>query len=280
MELLSISEFAAACGLSVPAVRRYGEAGVLVPARVEERSGYRSYDPTQVQAGMLVRTLRQLDVPLASVAAILEQSDPGRQLAALEAHWTRVEEVLREGRAARDHVARVLGGWQNLIAGFAVTLREVKDLPVLLRRRRGSLQRLGPQVESAVEALCGRAERAGNTVVGVPVSLYWWPSEGASDEHDRVIEVCLPVRGEGDAVLTGGRLACADAVGTDATYPRVLAAYGAVSQWAHELGHRLIEPPLMIHLGDDRVRVGWRVAASTTVDHDSDHDHDHDPAAT
>lgn len=270
MELLSISEFAAACGLSVPAVRRYGEAGVLVPARVDERSGYRSYHRGQVQAGMLVRTMRQLDVPLATVAAILEQSDPGRQLAALEAHWTRVEEVLREGRAARDHVARVLGGWQDLIAGFTVMLREATDLPVLLRRRRGSLQRLGPQVESAVEALRGRAERAGNTVVGVPVSLYWWPSDGASDEHDRVIEVCLPVRGEGDAVLAGGRLACADAVGTDATYPQVLAAYGAVSQWAHELGHRLIDPPLMIHLAGDRVRVGWRVAAPTTVDHDLD----------
>ena len=65
---LSIGEFAEACGLSVPSLRRYGEAGLLPPFRTDERTGYRWYDADQVPVGVLVRSLRELDVPLATVA--------------------------------------------------------------------------------------------------------------------------------------------------------------------------------------------------------------------
>ena len=82
MRELSISAFAAACGLSVSAVRRYGDAGLLAPAHVDERTGYRWYEPAQVADGVLVRTLRELDVPVAEVAAILALDDPQAQLAA------------------------------------------------------------------------------------------------------------------------------------------------------------------------------------------------------
>lgn len=52
--MLTISEFAQACGLSVPALRRYAEAGVLVPAEVDERTGHRRYAPGQISDGVLV----------------------------------------------------------------------------------------------------------------------------------------------------------------------------------------------------------------------------------
>jgi hypothetical protein len=45
--------------------------------------------------------------------------------------------------------------------------------------------------------------------------------------------------------------------------PRLLTAYGAVSQWAHEREQTLVDPALEIQLGDGRVRVGWRLAPPT-----------------
>ena len=49
-ERLSIGEFARRTGLSVSAVRFYGDRGLLVPASVDPGTGYRSYDETQVAA--------------------------------------------------------------------------------------------------------------------------------------------------------------------------------------------------------------------------------------
>lgn len=258
---LSIGEFAGACGLSVPALRRYGEAGLLVPARVDESTGYRRYDVTQVPSGVLVRSLRELDVPLATVARIVEEHDPAAQLARLDRHWREVERSLLRGRAARDHLARLLGGWQDLVAEHVVTSRPVDELPVLLRRRRISLRDVQPHVDEAVGLLRERADSEGLQVRGVPVSLYPWPDDRLVDDTERAVEVCLPVRDteRADAVLPGGLLLFTEAEGARAGYPQVLAAYGAVSQWAHQHDRPLTDPPLMVHLTPEQVLVGWRV---------------------
>jgi MerR family regulatory protein len=42
-ELLAIGEFSARCGLSVKVLRTYAAEGLLVPAAVDARSGYRYY---------------------------------------------------------------------------------------------------------------------------------------------------------------------------------------------------------------------------------------------
>ncbi len=45
---VSIGEFARRSRLSVKALRLYDELGVLIPARVDEASGYRYYDVAQL----------------------------------------------------------------------------------------------------------------------------------------------------------------------------------------------------------------------------------------
>lgn len=45
----SIGELARDCGLSVSALRFYDRAGVLVPAWVDPVSGYRWYEPEQLE---------------------------------------------------------------------------------------------------------------------------------------------------------------------------------------------------------------------------------------
>ncbi len=50
VEEVSIGEFARRSRLSVKALRLYDELGVLVPARVDQGSGYRYYDVAQLEA--------------------------------------------------------------------------------------------------------------------------------------------------------------------------------------------------------------------------------------
>jgi len=67
--MLQIGEFAGLTGLSVKALRHYDEKAVLVPAEVDDVSGYRRYGEGQVRDGVVARALRDAGVPLPAVAA-------------------------------------------------------------------------------------------------------------------------------------------------------------------------------------------------------------------
>jgi DNA-binding transcriptional MerR regulator len=262
--MLTISEYAEATGLSVPALRRYAEVGVLVPAEVDERTGYRRYATGQIADGVLVRTLRQIELPLATIAGIRSAPDPVAALALIEEHWAAVERGVATGRRVRDHLARLLDGSQPLVLAHEVKVREVGPLPVLLRRRRTTLVEVPALVAASLGPLRDRAARDGLTVTGVPVVVYRRTvghndseDDGTIDQHD--VEVCLPVTGEGDAVLPGGHLAAAEIDGEAARPPRLLTGYGAVSQWAYQNDRVLDGHPLQVHLGEGRLRVGWLV---------------------
>ncbi len=71
MDQMSIGEFARRSRLSAKALRLYDQLGLLPPARVDEDSGYRFYEPGQLGQARLIAALRQLQVPLAEIKAIL-----------------------------------------------------------------------------------------------------------------------------------------------------------------------------------------------------------------
>ena len=76
-DLLPIGEFAARSGLSARMLRSYAAAGLLVPAAVDGRSGYRYYAPGQLRLAQLIVLLRQARVPLSEIADFIRHPDPG-----------------------------------------------------------------------------------------------------------------------------------------------------------------------------------------------------------
>ncbi|MGW9172494.1 MerR family transcriptional regulator [Streptomyces decoyicus] len=89
-ELLTIGAFARASRLSPKALRLYDELGLLTPARVDPRSGYRHYAPAQLERARLVAWLRRLGMPLARIREVCELA-PAAAAAAVTAYWAQVE---------------------------------------------------------------------------------------------------------------------------------------------------------------------------------------------
>jgi protein phosphatase len=87
---VSIGEFARRSRLSIRALRRYDELGVLVLARVDEASGHRYYAVAQLEAARLVSMLRQLDLPPAAIRELLA-CEPADAAALISARWREVE---------------------------------------------------------------------------------------------------------------------------------------------------------------------------------------------
>lgn len=74
--MYTIEEFAAIGRISVRMLRHYDAIGLLHPARVDERSGSRRYDPAQLAELDRVLMLKDLGFPLEQVARIVHD-DPG-----------------------------------------------------------------------------------------------------------------------------------------------------------------------------------------------------------
>ncbi|MTD56132.1 MerR family transcriptional regulator [Amycolatopsis pithecellobii] len=94
MELLTIGAFARAARLSPKALRLYDELGLLRPASIDPRSGYRWYSPEQLDHARLVASLRRIGMPLARIKIVCELDNAGaaREIAA---YWRQVEADIR-----------------------------------------------------------------------------------------------------------------------------------------------------------------------------------------
>ncbi|HEX7995426.1 MAG TPA: MerR family transcriptional regulator, partial [Streptosporangiaceae bacterium] len=61
---LTIGEFATLTHLSIRTLRRYHQAGLLEPAKVDPHTSYRYYAAEQIPTAQVIHQLRELDVPL------------------------------------------------------------------------------------------------------------------------------------------------------------------------------------------------------------------------
>lgn len=88
--LMTIGDFARGSGLTPKALRLYDDLGLLVPAEVDERSGYRRYAAAQLESARLVATLRLVGMPLTRIKHVLGLSaaDAADEI---ETYWRQVE---------------------------------------------------------------------------------------------------------------------------------------------------------------------------------------------
>lgn len=117
----SIGETARDSGLGVSALRFYDRAGVLVPAWVDPVSGYRWYEPGQVEEARLLARLRRAGMPLADIRLVLAgwsgaDTDLVRKL--LEAHLCRLEQGLSDARDEFSALRALLDDRENVMTSL------------------------------------------------------------------------------------------------------------------------------------------------------------------
>ncbi|GAA3208348.1 MerR family transcriptional regulator [Dactylosporangium siamense] len=158
---MTIGEFATLTRLSVRTLRRYHEGGLLEPAAVDPFTGYRYYSAEQIPSAQVIHRLRELDVPLVEVRAILAADDPQRRADLIAGHLRRLEEELERTRAAVVSLRRLLRPEQD---DFRVELRSLPARSVVAVRGDVTLQDATRWYDAAMaelDAAFGPAERTG-----------------------------------------------------------------------------------------------------------------------
>ena len=91
---LGIGDFSRMTHLSVIALRHYHEVGLLTPAEIDEKSGYRFYLPGQVRIAQVIRRFRDLGMPLDQIREVLEAPDVLARNQVIAAHLQQMEAQL------------------------------------------------------------------------------------------------------------------------------------------------------------------------------------------
>jgi DNA-binding transcriptional MerR regulator/effector-binding domain-containing protein len=105
---LTVGDFSRMTHLSVKTLRHYHEVGLLAPATVNPGTGYRYYSAEQIPAAQVIRRLRNLEMPVGEVKAVLAADDAADRNALIAAHLDRLEAELAQTRSAVDSLRSLL----------------------------------------------------------------------------------------------------------------------------------------------------------------------------
>src|ERR1700749_4824531 len=109
-----MGEFGRRSRLPARALRLYDELGLLPPARVDEDSGYRFYEPGQLKQARLIAALRQLQIPLAEIKAI-RALEPARAAERVREVWAASEAEHAGRRALARYLIDDLSGTRSVV---------------------------------------------------------------------------------------------------------------------------------------------------------------------
>ncbi|MFF4502780.1 MerR family transcriptional regulator [Streptomyces sp. NPDC001401] len=261
-ELLTIGAFAARARLSAKALRLYDRLGLLAPAYVDELSGYRYYRADQVERARLVALLRQLDMPLARIAELVE-ADGTHAAELLAAYWTDVETRIAGQRTLAEYLRGRLSGRSSEMYGkFVVETVDVPARTVITETR----HTLADELPAWIGASLGRLEAAARECGGVTAAPYVVYHAEVSMESDGPAQACVPVADEAAAqkwaeakgrawetkvrVEPAQRLAYTRITKAQVAHPQILAAFEAVEEWMAREGLEMAGPCREIYFAD------------------------------
>jgi DNA-binding transcriptional MerR regulator len=234
--LMTIGAFSRASLLSIKALRAYHEAGILVPAQVDPRNGYRAYRSSQLTDAAVVQRLRSLDLPLSQVKEVLTARDPSVTQRVLADHGSAMQ-------ARLDEMARIVDELQSTAdhpeAHTPVHVRVEPAAPTLCVRGQVSEASFAIFLGDAFGALEKVAAELGVAPAGPPGGLY--PPEIVDDDTEDVeayLPLAAPVSGplpSGTPVEPGSLPEARVAVATHrGPYDTIADTYRLVGAWVAE----------------------------------------------
>jgi effector-binding domain-containing protein len=250
-DLIPIGRFSRMCRLSIKALRRYDDLGLLPPAWVDPGSGYRYYGPEQANRAEAIRILRLVDMPLEEIRDLLSEQDPDRIGQRLVLHRERLEAQFEDHRRRLRFLKRLIDSGGKIMP-YDVAVKKVPAQPVVSWTTRTSLVGIGEGIGRGFGVLSGALAGAGVEPAGAPFIVY---HEVIDEQTEGNIEICIPVppgtTGSHDEVvwkeIQGTTVAWTTHHGP---YDEISPAYHTITGWISGQGHQIVGPPREIYLND------------------------------
>lgn len=242
----SIGEFSRITALSIKSLRLYHEKGILIPAKVDDSSGYRFYDEKNYAMAKSIKILKEYEFSLADIKEILaECEDESEILVHLQNKLQAIRNQISRYKEISRSIELIIQAEKESAMKSDVTFKiEEKELDTLLiagYRMKGKYDEVGEGFK-----LLGK--KLGSFINGKPLTLFY---DGEYKEEEADYEPCFPVRRvkriDGISVreLKGGKALTLIHKGS---YQTLSDSYKKMFATIHEKGYKTILPTREVYL--------------------------------
>lgn len=247
MNLIQIGRFSQVTRLSVKALRRYADEGLLVPAAVDPSSGYRYYTYGQARDAELIRVLRSLDVPLSDIRRALQATDRQTFLAILSEQELRIETELAHQRRRLTFLRQLINN-EGALMPYDISIKQIPAQFAAVVHADATAATMPDIIRDGFAAAAAAVQASGAVFAGPPFFSMSTPP----DEDPTEIEVGFPVAApfsDRDGVLGVEVPAMMVAAAVHrGPYDEVGPVYQTVWAWIQEHGHAGVGAPREVYL--------------------------------
>lgn len=154
--VFKIGDFSKLSMLTVKALRFYEKEGLLIPARVDEWSGYRFYEANQLETAATIKALRQLDFSVEEIRAHLhglplkdalcaKKMELIRKQAETSARISIIDYLMEDSEMKYQAVIKDIG--ECVVYSEERTLERYSDVTMLVLESAQECLRLNPGIE-------------------------------------------------------------------------------------------------------------------------------------
>ncbi|MBQ5389357.1 MAG: MerR family transcriptional regulator [Clostridia bacterium] len=168
MSKYTTGEVAKLCGVSVRTVQYYDTRGILIPSELSE-GGRRLYSEDDLSKMKVICFLRDLDVPLGSIAELFKEEDPASVISLLiDRQKQSLTEEIGQRQTQLDKLVELEKGLKkidNLSVESITDIAHIMENKKQLRKVRFTMLAVG---------LVAEAIEIGTLIIGITKGV-WWP---------------------------------------------------------------------------------------------------------
>ncbi|WP_239539418.1 MerR family transcriptional regulator [Microbacterium sp. B35-04] len=250
--MYTIGDFAAIGRVSVRMLRHYDAIGILPPAHVDDRTGYRHYADAQLADLLRLVELRELGCGLDVIGSVLSARD--RSAAMREALLQRRAQLGASIAADQDRLAHIAERLRAL-EGNAMSAVEYRTIdPVTVYAVEGRAPGMGPENVSPVigpllERLDGALGAAGRALH--EPGVFWY--ETVPDSEELAVHVSYtaepePVEGNGYDVVDLPRIPTAGVLTHRGDMPSIGRSWMTLMSQVVDDGYRIVGPTREVYV--------------------------------
>lgn len=259
--MYTIGEFAAAGRVSVRMLRHYDSIGLLTPASVDERTGYRRYGTGQLSRLLRIVELRRFGCGLEDVARVMDASD---EPAALRGVLEQRRRELEASVAADTALLRVLGERLHRLEGTTmteITHRRIEPVTVYAASATapgGGPENVTPVVDVVLPALESALTAAGRELI--EPGVFWYEASETSEDLTVFVSYTAdaePMPGQGYEVITLPEIEDAAVLIHRGEMSRIGDSWMALMDAVAAAGHRVVGPCREVYLEAEGPQSEW-----------------------
>lgn len=244
--MYSIGEFSKIGSVSTKTLRYYDEIGLLHPAFVDRESHYRYYSEEQVYVILAIGELKNYDLRLEQIKAVLQNDDKALLEYFLKERIGEIDKQMQEKNRLRENIRKKLhqiqsgGKIMDKKLDLIVEAEVFEPVYVVSRKAMIEISQIGNVIGSVYEDIY----RNGLKPEG-PVMTFYQDEEFHQENTN--VEVCIPIAQEDKALenphvkrLSPGKCAVCMYTGP---YSSLGKAYAAVLKWMRENDYECASAP-------------------------------------